>query len=226
MSNSFETKQTELLEQSALAEVRTEHAKYFEHIEKHPRLLVGMEVPSLTGEGTEVLRDSADARDWQEGVKSILVSEVQARTEAKKDEVRDVFDTVHASIDLFRNNPDLIPGTKQFDPEFAEQAVAMLKDYELRANEKLIGYSVPVQPILNQLREQLTKSRAAADSPGPTAAAAPSAQQQRAADQPRTERGQWAPQAGVPSKAGNSADIDDTASGLYDSFFRQNGFTF
>ena len=222
MANSFEERQAEALHNTALAEVREEHSKYFDHLEQHARLLVGKEVPSLTGDGTEVLRDTADAREWQEAVKSILVQEVQARTDAKKEELNDVFATVHASIDLFRNNPDLIPGTKQFDKEFADQAVELLKDYEQRANGKLIGYTVPVQPIINQLRQQLTKTRAAAAAPPP----APSPQQQRVAEQPRNDTGQWAPQAGVTSKAGSSAGVDDSSAGLMEAFFRQNGMTF
>lgn len=206
--------------------MREEHAKYFEHISQHPRLLVGKEVPSPTGNGMEVLRDSADAKEWQEAVKHLLVEEVAARAETKKDELADVFQTVHESIELFRNNPDLIPGTKQFDRELADKATAMLKDYELRANDKLIGYSVPVQPIINQIREQLTTSRAAAAPSTPPAAAAPTPAQQRAAEQPRNDAGQWAPQAGVPSKAGSSGGIDDSAAGLLEAFARQNGFSF
>src|SRR5690606_6650039 len=64
IATSFETQQTEYLRQGALAEVRKEYPEYFERLEKHPRLLVGQEVQSLTGEGKERLKDTADAREW------------------------------------------------------------------------------------------------------------------------------------------------------------------
>lgn len=196
-------------------------------------MLVGERVPSLKGDGEETLRDAQDARDWQEAVKHLLVQEVESRAETRAESLREVFNTVHASIDLFRNNVDLIPGTKQFDKELADQFAAVAKEYELRSGDKLVGYSVPVQPLINQLRQQLAAKRAAAASPPAAAAPAqaagaaqPSAAQQRAAEQPRTPTGQWTgPQAGVTSKAGQSSDDDNEAQGLYEAFLRQNGIT-
>src|SRR5690606_29001730 len=93
LATSFETTQAEALKNAALAEVREEHAKYFEHISQHPRLLVGKEVPSPTGNGMEVQRDSADAKEWQEAVKHLLVEEHAARAEKKKDELADASET-------------------------------------------------------------------------------------------------------------------------------------
>lgn len=222
----------EYLQKSALEEVREEYKEYFERLNMHPRLLVGQEVNSLTGQGKERLRDANDAREWQEAAKHLLVSEVEERATKQADELRNVFDTVHSSIDLFRNNIDLVPGTKQFDKELAEQFVSLAKDYELRSNGKLIGYSVPVQPMINQLRSQLAASRASAAAAPAAAAAspAPSARAQQAAAQPRTPGGQFdSPQGGLRSKAGQSSDGASEAEGLLDAFFRQNGqggFTF
>lgn len=206
-----------------MGEVREEYKEYFDRLNMHPRMLVGQTVQSLSGAGKEVLRDAADAKDWQDAVKHLLAQEIESRVTAKADELQDVFSTVHASIDLFRNNPDLIPGTKQFDPELAKQFAALAKAYELKSNDKLIGYSVPVQPMINQLRAQLSASRSAPAAP----AAAPSPQQQRVADQPRTETGQWTgPQAGITSKAGSTVEGDDEAAGLLATFARQNGYIF
>jgi hypothetical protein len=204
--------------------VRTEYPRYFDALAKHPRLLIGQEVPAADGsDRMERLRDASDAASWQEAVKSQLAQEVKARIDTKQDEMRGTFEVVHASIDLFRNNGDLIPGSKQFDAELAEQFVSLAKDYELRTNGKLVGYSVPVQPMINQLRSQLVARRAAA----PAAPAAPSAQAQRAAVQPRTPAGQFdGPQAGITSKAGSSvAGEDNVAQGIMDAFLRQNGIT-
>lgn len=219
----------EHLRNAALAELQEEHPKYFESLGKHPRLLVGTEVPSLTHPGqNERLRDANDAREWQEAVKNILTEQIQTKAEEKQAELTEVFATVHASIDLFRNNHDLIPGTKQFDPELAREFTTMAKDYELRADGKLIGYSVPVQPLINQLRTRITEQRTkAAAAPAPPAApAAPSPAQQRVAEQPRNDAGQWAPQAGIPSRAGQSGDGSSDAQEVIDAFIRQNGFHF
>jgi len=218
MATSFETRQTQILERSALEEVKTEYAKHFEAVAKPPRLLVGTEVPSLTGQGKEKLRDSADARDWQEAVKQLLLEEVTSRVEKRKDGMRDVFAVVHSSIDLFRNNTDLIPGTVEFDKDLANAVAAQVKDYELLANGKLIGFSVPVQPIINAVRAQLAAQKAAT----PPAAAAPP---QQAAPQARDALGRWdGPQAGIQSKAGQSAAAGtDDAGGVMAAFYRQNG---
>ena len=86
----------------------------------------------------------------------------------------------------------------------------------------LSGLATVAESIINQLRQQLTKTRAAAAATPP----APSPQQQRVAEQPRNDTGQWAPQAGVTSKAGSSAGVDDSSAGLMEAFFRQNGMTF
>ena len=66
-------------QEAALRELQTEQTKYFDAIKLHPRMLVGQEVPSINGEGMETLRDSKDAQDWQEAVKSVLVAELRDR---------------------------------------------------------------------------------------------------------------------------------------------------
>jgi hypothetical protein len=232
VANGFESAQEEFFRGDALVAVRDEHPKYFEALEKHPRSLVGTQVPRVDGkEGMETLRDASDAASWQDAAKRLLVAEVQSRVAAKQEEVRGTFETVHSSIDLFRNNADLVPNTKQFDPELAKQFVAFAKEYEVRSGaDKLLGWSVPVQPMINQLRSQLVSRRAAAPAPA-AAATAPSAAQQRAAEQARTQAGTFAPpvdgpQAGITSKAGSSGSgEDDVAAGVLSAFMRQNGFS-
>ena len=178
--------------------MRTEHSKYFEALEKHPRLLVGTQVPAIGKEGNETLRDSEDAKEWQEAVRAVLVAEIRSQAEAKLEESAGFLETVHASIDLFKNNPDLIPGTKGFDRGLADQFAAMAQPYEVRVEGKLQGYSIPVQPIINSLRSQLKAARVAAP-PSPVAAATPPA----AASRPEP------PQAGLTSKAGSSSEKED-----------------
>lgn len=193
--------------------VREEHSKHFEAIEKHPRELVGSEVPNVVTGNMEILRDSEDAREWQEAVKRLLKEEVQARVAASVEQAKPMMETLHASSELFQKNADLLPGTRQFDVELATEFVKVVKPYEQRVEGKLIGYTIPVQPLLDHLRSQVTARRAAAAAP-----AAPSPQAQRAAEQARTPTGQFAgeaPQAGIPSRAGNSASEPNDFSTLF-----------
>lgn len=186
--------------------MKAEHSKYFEAIEQHPRQLVGQDVPSLDGSGgTERLRDSQDAKDWQDAVKAQLVAAVKDRMSRKADDLAPVMETLHSSIALFQNNPDLIPGTKQFDSELANEFVDFAKGFEVRSDGKLIGYSVPVQPILTKIRNNLVAARAVK---GAQPTAAQLAAQQAAAQQQRNPAGQFstdAPQAGLQNKAGSGA---------------------
>lgn len=153
--------------------MRKEYPRYFDALERHPRLLIGMEVPSMTGEGTEKLKDSADAKEWQEAVKTLLTQEINSRAEEWMGNSTQFFETVHASIDLFKNNPDLIPGTKGFNRELADAFAKMAKPYEVRNDGKLQGYSIPVQPLIEQLRAQTAKKPVAPPKKAPAKKADP-----------------------------------------------------
>jgi hypothetical protein len=157
--------------------------------------LVGTEVPRIGAEGSEILRDTADAKEWQEAVRTLLVAEIKENATAAMEENEDFLATVHSSIALFQNNKDLIPGTRTFDRRLADSFATMMVPYEVRVDGKLQGYSIPVQPIIDNLRTQL---KAAAPVTPPAAAAAPETRPQ--ADPP---------QAGIASKAGASSDKED-----------------
>ena len=216
MFSGLEAKQNEAFQEQAIAASREEHTRHFEAIEKHPRELVGTQVPNVTTGEMETLRDSEDAREWQEAVKGLLVQDVQERMRSSVEQARPTMDVLHSSGELFQKNPELLPGTRQFDVELATAFVAMAKPYELRIENRLVGYSIPVQPLLDQLREQTKTQRAAAVAAA--APAAPSAQQQRAAEQQRNTVGQFAadaPQAGIPNRAGSSASEANDFSTLF-----------
>ena len=200
MSVAFEDGLAKRFQDEALAEARTEHTQYFEAIEKHPRLLVGTQVPAIGKEGFETIQSTEDARDWQEAVKQILVQEVREKALVQMEGQGDLLTTIHSSIELFQKNPDLIPGTKEFDRELADQFATMLKPYESRSEDgKLNGYSIPVQPIIDNLRAQ----RAATKTAAPAAPAVP-------AKAATTRKPADPPQAGLTSKAGASgADGED-----------------
>lgn len=147
----------------------------------------------------ETLKNTEDAKEWQEAVKSLLVQEIKSKAEVKVEAAKPFIDTIHASIDLFKNNPDLIPGTRGFDRKLADAFATMVKPYEIRdeKDSKLVGYSIPVQPIIDQLRAQ--QKAATPPAPAPAAPATP-ATLGKPADPP---------QAGIVSKAGNSTEKED-----------------
>ena len=203
MFSGLETRQAESFQTAALAAAREEHTRHFEALEKHPREMIGMEVPNVITGKLEPLRDSEDAREWQEAVKNLLQQDVQARIADSIEQARPIMDTLHASGELFQKNPELMPGTRQFDVELATEFVRMAKPYELVVEGKRVGYSIPVQPLLEQVKAQVIERRKAAP------ASTPSAHQQRASEQQRTGSGQFAapeaPQAGIPNRAGGAA---------------------
>lgn len=202
ISTKIETNIRDSMLEEALVAVRDDYGNYFDALEKHPRMLVGQEVPSLVGEGMEVLRDSADAKEWQEAVKTILSKEIQQRADVRGEELNTTFETLHASVDLFKNNPDLIPGTKQFNRELADSFTKLVKDYEVRNDAgKLIGYAVPVQPLINSLRSQ-QKATAPAAAPAAAKPVAPAAAPAAPAA---------APQAGIRSNAGSAGGGDSSS---------------
>ena len=192
--------------------MQEEHGAYFEALEQHPRLLVGQEVPALDREGMETLSNTQDASEWQDAVKQILVDEVRSRAEAAMDENEGFLSTIHGSIELFQNNTDLIPGTKEFDVDLANRFATMAEPYELRVEDKLQGYSIPVQPIIDSLRKQLVAERARKpdppSAPGGAPAGAPAAGAATAAPAAPAKPAD-PPQAGIQSKAGNSDNKED-----------------
>lgn len=207
----------ESFRQSAEQELRTEvDEKYFTSLEKHPMALVGETVPSIKGDGQNmVLRDTQEARDWQEATKSLIDGEIAAKVRARTDEVRPMMNVIQESILMLQNNSDLIPGTKEYDSELADQFTTLAKAYELRVGDKLYGYQVNVQPLINELRTRLASQRGASGEQANQAAR--EAQQRRAAEQSRNQQGQFdAPQAGISSKANVSGDSgDDDFSGFW-----------
>lgn len=178
-----------------------------------------MEVPAIGREGMERLENTQDAKDWQDAVKALLVQEIQDRAERAMEENDGFLNTVHSSIELFQNNADLIPGTKQFDVDLANRFATLAEPYELRVDDKLQGYSIPVQPIIDQLRQQLVTERSKAAAAPPVAAAtegAPPAGGAPAAGAgaspvaaPAAPAPGDQPQAGITSKAGSSDSKED-----------------
>ena len=220
----LETRLTNELTQSAVTDVRTEFAQYIEAVEQAPRYLIGKQVPRADGtEGMETLRDAQDARDWQDEIKKQLGREVTRRIEAARAENNGMMEVLNNSVQLFQSNPDIVPNSKQFDKELADEFTALIKPFEVRNDSgKLVGWKVDVKPMLVTLRQQLNNRRvASAASTSAPPQGTPTAQQERAAAQPRNEGGQWtnpdAPQAGIPSSAGQSGNDGENLDALFGS---------
>ncbi|QIN93928.1 hypothetical protein HWD16_gp45 [Microbacterium phage Arete] len=217
----LEERETKELTTQAVTDVKTEYANYIEAVEQAPRYLVGKTVPRADGaEGTETLRDAADAREWQDEIKKQLAREVQSRVQQGRDANRNTMEVLTNSIEVFRGNPDILPGAKQFDKELATRVADLVRPYAVKtADDKMAGWSIDVRPLIISARQALAAERAAKPT-APAKAAEPTAQQQRAAQQPR-EQGKFAghpadaPQAGISSQAGQSGDDGESLDALF-----------
>ena len=137
----LETRQQEELRETALTEIREEFPTYLELINTHPRMLVGKELPGLSGEDDDVdiPRDEADAKSWQEAVSQLLNKDIQDRVSRKTEAVKPMMEALHSSVQMFQNNPDLIVGTKGFDKELANTFAELAQDYALKVDDKIVG---------------------------------------------------------------------------------------
>lgn len=187
----LETRLAEHYRMEAITEYNSDYGHYIEQLQKHPLELVGKPLPPLSEDGEDVtFTSAAEVREWQDAVKAVLGRGLQARVEAMRDEDNEVLSVVHTSIELFQNNHDLIPGSTGFNKPLADQVARLVKPYELRLGDKLTGYSIDIQGIIDQARGQLAASSATA-SPAPA--------KKKAAAKKASP-----PQGGIASKAGTS----------------------
>lgn len=194
MSTQIEENLSSAFQQQAYEDAKGEYGEYFDALAKHPRMLVGVEVPVIGGDGTETLQSSADARDWQEAVKSILVDEIRGRAEKEMEDSQEFLRVTHQAISLFQQNQDLIPGAKGFDVDLANRFTELAAPYEIRVDGTLKGYSIDVQPLINSLRAQ----KPAVKAPAPVKKSVASK-----------------PQKGITSKAGSSGSNKEDYSALF-----------
>lgn len=200
LSEKLDERFSKSFEQQAVEQAQEEYPQYLDLLKMHPLELVGKELPPIDGtEENIILRTAQDVADWQEAVKTILQREMETAIEEKRSEASEVLDVVHASIQLFQDNPDLVPGSKSYNKALASQFVKMAAPYALKMKGKLVGYSIPVQGLVDQCRAQV---KAAASAP----AATPPAKKTAAAPKP---------QAGVPSRAGASGGEEEDFSPMW-----------
>jgi hypothetical protein len=192
---------TTQLRKQAFDATRNEYENYFQALETHPRLLVGTQVPAIGKEGMETLKDSQDAKEWQEAVRELLIQEVDDGTRKLAETASGQIQMLHASIDLFKNNSDLIPGTRTFNKQLADEFAKIAEPYEVRQDGKLRGYSIPVQPIIDGLRAKMATPGNVQEPNQSSASKPPGAGVNPPAADP--------PQAGIPSKAGASSERED-----------------
>ena len=194
LSNRLEERFVEQYQESAIEQAQVDYPHYIEKLEMHPLELVGVELPPIDGRDENIiLRTPAEVKDWQDAVRTILQREIRTAVQTSREEYDTVLNTLHSSIELFQNNPDLVPNTPTFNKELADRFVELAQPYALTLNGKLAGYSIPVQGLVDQVRQQIARN----------APAKPVAQPAKKAARSR-------PQGGIPSKAGASgADEED-----------------
>lgn len=179
-------------------------------LETDPYLLVGQSLPSLRPdakpEDKDLMTDSAKAAEYKRALQSLVEAEIKDDVAKREKDVMPMMSVLQESALMFQNNPDLIPNTDKFDQQLAERVARVGKSYELVVNGKVTGYQVNMQPIINELREQLTKERAETG----IVTQQQSAQAARAAEQARDEAGKFrGPQAGITSKSNASGGAND-----------------
>ena len=193
MGEALEERFTASFEAQAVEQAQEDYPQYIEMLQLHPMELIGKELPSIDGSDDPVtFRTSAEVADYQEAVKTILQRELEQSVEQRRTESNEVLDVVHASIELFQNNPDIVPGSKGYNKQLASEFVKIAEPYALKLNGKLTGYSIPVQGLLDQVRARVKAAPAGA-------APAKKAVAKKAAPGAR-------PQAGIQSRAGASGD--------------------
>lgn len=197
MGEALEERFTASFEAQAVEQAQEDYPQYIEMLQLHPLELVGKELPSIDGsDGGVTFRTSQEVADYQEAVKTILQRELEKSVEQHRASSDEVLEVVHASIELFQNNPDIVPGSKGYNKQLASEFVKIAEPYALKLNGKLTGYSIPVQGLLDQVRARVKAAPAAAAAPAKKAAAKKAAPGAR-------------PQAGIPSRAGASGDSAD-----------------
>lgn len=180
-----------------------EYSHYTDLLDLHPMELVGKEVPPLDGsEQSVVFRTTAEAKEYQDAVKTVIGRMMRSEVEQMREADEEVITVVHNSIELFQSNPDLVPGAKSFNRELADQVMSLVEPYALRMDGKLTGFSIDIQGIIDQTRGRLKQAGAAA----PAAAPAKKAAARRPAP---------APQGGIASKAGTSGGQEEDFSPMW-----------
>jgi hypothetical protein len=194
--------------QAATAEVEADIDKVFlDILNDDPYQLATKSVPDIrpgaANDAKVTLRDSSEAKAYQESLAKLVKAEIDDVVKQKTDQIRPLMSVTQESALLLQSNPDLIPDTDKYDPELAALVYEVGKSYELKVNDKVIGFQVPMQPIINKLRGDLEKSRGVDG----VVQQQMSAQQQRAAEQAREQDGKFAgPQGGILSKQNASGE--------------------
>ena len=215
---------------AAINELQDEvNPEFIDALGVQPGQLVGNELPSIRIGAPKEEKfkplDRQQAKQYQDDLREMIESQVQARAQEKSEELRPMATVIQESFLLFENNPDLIKGTKGYDAELATRFAEIAQSYEVKVGGRVIGYQdINVQPLINSLRADLAKQRGAN---GANAANARAEQQrQAAAQQERDDAGKFqGPQGGILSKAGNSGEAADDYSAFWAASSVPNGGT-
>lgn len=202
LSEKLDERFTESFRQQAVEQAQEDYPHYIEALNKHPLELIGQELPAIDGSDNKVtFRTSEEIKDWQEAVKVILQRELEASISQKQAESAEVLDVVHSSIELLRDNPDIVPGSASYNKDLAVRFIKLAEPYALKMGGKLTGFSIPVQGLLDQVRAQVKAEKAAPAGGTPPA--------KKAAATPAK------PQVGIPSVAGTSGEGGEDYSAMW-----------
>lgn len=210
----------EAVRASARAEVEERiDPKYRDLQMKHPMELVNMTLPSLRSDAkpgdTERILDSAMARDYQEAMQKIFDREVEDVVNQRQQEVEPQLALLQRTYVMFQKNPDIVPGSKTFDKELADRFAKVAGSYTYKQNGKALGYSIDVQPLIDNIRDTLQAERKSKPDRSET-------QRQAVLNQPRQPNGQFdSPQQGLLSKPGR---VGTGEGNNYDAFWAATPF--
>src|SRR5690606_30848239 len=127
-STALEERFTQHYQSQVVAQFEEEYSHYTDLLDLHPMELVGKEVPPLDGsEQSVVFRTTAEAKEYQDAVKTVLGRMMRSEVEKLREADDEVITVVHNSIELFQSNPDLVPGAKNFNRELADQVMSLVE---------------------------------------------------------------------------------------------------
>lgn len=157
---------SERVDEQVSKQIQEEYGAYLQALQVSPSALVGRTVPGLDSDEDITLASREEADRWQQGVRQELGYIVDGMTKEAQQKMQEQYQPLQHVVDLFRNNPDLVPGAPGFNKNLADLVAEHAKDYAVTNEEgKITGYKVPLQPLVNALRKVFAQPTTVASKP-------------------------------------------------------------
>lgn len=185
---------TRRAEETILPRMNEEYANFIRHIQAAPRDLIGKELP-INGDPANMskIRDEESAVAWQREHQQLLEQTFQELREDYMREHSTERVAVNNALELFSANPDLIPGTTDFNKDLAEGVMKYASKFIVKdENGRAIGFTVSVNNLISYARQELQKRASTSAAPAPVVPEDP-------------------PQVGVGTRQGATSASDDAA---------------